>query len=271
MTDERRAWTIRIPKWETFQTYKDRNPPWIKLYRELLDKNEWRKLHGSAAKLLVDLWMLAAQSERGQRPNGELHLRLEDLAYRVRVPEAEVTADLAVLQAFDFVDVSTTLHAKRTISSESVRKRSPETETERETETESNGGPSGAGIRPLGNWVVEFGSAWKARFQGVVPFKRIGHALKPLRAEYADAEILSRWERYLSRVEGRFASPEDFAKKFGEWGGSAPAGGVSRNAAISRAIDALGVVDAQRIPSHGFPTEAQFAQWLEHERERMAS
>lgn len=67
------------------------------------------------------------------------------------------------------------------------------------------------------DWVPQFASAWRARFGGNTPWGRIGKALKDLRAQYPDAEILARWERYLAQAEGKYLSPENFAQKFGEW------------------------------------------------------
>jgi hypothetical protein len=32
--------TIRIKNWAQFQHFKDRKPPWVKLYRDLLDDME---------------------------------------------------------------------------------------------------------------------------------------------------------------------------------------------------------------------------------------
>jgi hypothetical protein len=42
---------IKIAKWDTFQHYKKRNPPWIKLYAWILDNDEFDCMH-DASKLL---------------------------------------------------------------------------------------------------------------------------------------------------------------------------------------------------------------------------
>ena len=123
------TWTVRVLNWADFQHYKDRDPPWIKLHgRRLLDKPGWRRLHGSAAKLLVDVWMLAAQL--GEQ--GELDMTLADLAFRVRLPEADVLTDLQVLKHYAFVELCPQLLA-------TAPKPFPEVETERETEAEGRG------------------------------------------------------------------------------------------------------------------------------------
>lgn len=52
---------LQVRNWPRFQHYKDRNPPWIKLYTELQGKWEWVTLPDTAKAHLVGLWMLAAQ------------------------------------------------------------------------------------------------------------------------------------------------------------------------------------------------------------------
>lgn len=50
-----------IKNFERFQHYKDRNPPWIKLYTALLSDPEFLKLPEAAQAQLIKLWLLAAQ------------------------------------------------------------------------------------------------------------------------------------------------------------------------------------------------------------------
>jgi hypothetical protein len=52
---------ICVRNWYSFQHYKDRNPPWIKLYNELLDDYEFDSLPDSAKGHLVCIWMLASR------------------------------------------------------------------------------------------------------------------------------------------------------------------------------------------------------------------
>lgn len=77
--------TTRIKNWHTFQHFKDRRPPWVKLYRDLLDDLEWHKLEPQAAKVLVMLWLIASEAE------GELPA-IPELAFRLRLPEDRVLA-----------------------------------------------------------------------------------------------------------------------------------------------------------------------------------
>lgn len=52
---------IVIPNWEKFQHYKDRDPPWIKLYTELLNKPEWLDLTYAQRGLLTTIWLTYAR------------------------------------------------------------------------------------------------------------------------------------------------------------------------------------------------------------------
>jgi len=55
------GWIV-IPNWDKFQHYKDRNPTWIKVHVELVDKPEWRELPDRRKGILVSLWLLYAAS-----------------------------------------------------------------------------------------------------------------------------------------------------------------------------------------------------------------
>ena len=77
---------IRIKDWVKFQHFKDRRPPWIKLYRELLDDPHWHALDGAAAKHLVMLWLIASEDESKQG----LLRDVPTLAFRLRITEKAV-------------------------------------------------------------------------------------------------------------------------------------------------------------------------------------
>jgi hypothetical protein len=54
---------IRVVNWEQFQHYKHRNPPWIKLYGEMLSSRTWVTLDDSSRVLAFAILMLAARHE----------------------------------------------------------------------------------------------------------------------------------------------------------------------------------------------------------------
>jgi hypothetical protein len=54
---------FKVKNFERFQHYKDRAPPWIKLYNELLDDYEFGSLPDATKMHLIAIWLLASRSE----------------------------------------------------------------------------------------------------------------------------------------------------------------------------------------------------------------
>ena len=79
---------IRIRNWAKFQHYKYRNPPWIKLYRELLNDPDWFELSGDTAKGLIGLWLIASEGD-GVLPDSRT------LAFRLHISENRLIALLS--------------------------------------------------------------------------------------------------------------------------------------------------------------------------------
>lgn len=73
---------MKIKNWSKFQHFKDRKPPWVKLYRDVLDDMEWYELDPLASKVLVMCWLIASEDE-GRLPN------IKTLAFRLRMTEKE--------------------------------------------------------------------------------------------------------------------------------------------------------------------------------------
>src|ERR1700740_663013 len=80
----------RVKNWKKFQHFKDRRPPWIKLYRDLLDDPDWHELSGDEAKALVMIWLVASEND-GILPDNR------KLAFRLRLGEREVETLLKYL------------------------------------------------------------------------------------------------------------------------------------------------------------------------------
>lgn len=73
---------MKIKNWSKFQHFKDRKPPWVKLYRDVLDDMEWYELDPLASKVLVMCWLIASEDE-GRLPN------TKTLAFRLRMTEKQ--------------------------------------------------------------------------------------------------------------------------------------------------------------------------------------
>lgn len=54
---------LYVKNWQKFQHYKDRNPPWIKLHRLLLDDYEFASLPDKSKAHLILIWIFASSNE----------------------------------------------------------------------------------------------------------------------------------------------------------------------------------------------------------------
>ena len=116
----------KIKDWDKFQHFKDRKPPWVKLYRDILDDPDWHELDGDSAKALVAIWLIASEDETktGTLPE------TRKLAFRLRVTESKVLQILNKLSNFLYQDDINMI-------SERYQHDTPETETETETDAET--------------------------------------------------------------------------------------------------------------------------------------
>jgi len=70
---------LHVKNWETYQHYKDRNPPWIKLHKKLLDDRTFMGLTMEEKGLLICIWVLASED------NGYISNKEEELKFRLRL------------------------------------------------------------------------------------------------------------------------------------------------------------------------------------------
>ena len=54
---------LSVPNLEKWQHYKQRNPPWIKLHRDILNDYKYSCLHDASKLHLLMIWLLASQME----------------------------------------------------------------------------------------------------------------------------------------------------------------------------------------------------------------
>jgi hypothetical protein len=123
---------MKIKNWSKFQHFKDRRPPWIKLYRDLLDDMEWHDLDPLSSKVLVTLWLLASEDDeqQGSLPN------IKTLSWRLRLPQEQVLECINKLSHW-------LEHDDINVISSGYQDDLPETETETEIETEIISPPAG--------------------------------------------------------------------------------------------------------------------------------
>lgn len=131
----------RIHNWEKYQHYKTRRPPWVKLYRDLLENADWYYLSGDDAKLLIELWLVAAETDGVLPASNVLAFRLRRDSTALaeglrRLCRAGFVDDVADENMGDTNDLQQRYHDASTTLAQRKQNATPEKEKERETETE---------------------------------------------------------------------------------------------------------------------------------------
>jgi hypothetical protein len=90
-------WII-VRNWDRFQHYKDRRPPWIKLYDSILDDEEFVALQPIARLVLIGIWQLYG------RRNGRLSARPKYIRDMLSLPRSPAQQIDQLVKA-GFIDV----------------------------------------------------------------------------------------------------------------------------------------------------------------------
>jgi len=119
---------MRIKNWPKFQHFKDRRPPWIKLYRELLDDDEYYRLAPHSAKVLTLLWLLASEDETMQGTLPPFH----KIAFRLRLTEKALQSAVSELSHWLIQDDITMISPCHQLGPSETETYKAETETKAE-------------------------------------------------------------------------------------------------------------------------------------------
>lgn len=116
---------MKVKNFAKLQHFKDRCPPWIKLYRDILDHRDISLISDCSFRVLVGVWLLASEDKQMQ---GNLP-SVDDIAFRLRMDKVKVINALKELKPFlDMADIE--------VISERYQDDAPETETETKGEIE---------------------------------------------------------------------------------------------------------------------------------------
>lgn len=117
---------LKPKNWEKFQHYKQRCPPWIKVYRTLLDDRDFMCLPVASKALAMMLWLLASEHS-----DGIIEGVPADWAFRLRMTDNELLAALKPL-----IDNGMFLDASMMLA-ECLQGACPETENREREESKS--------------------------------------------------------------------------------------------------------------------------------------
>lgn len=162
---------IRPKNWNTFQHYKNRRPPWIRLYHALVDNPDFWALRGEDAKYLIMIWLIASEEENGDLP------KLADLAFRLRMPEKKAEQLVSRLQAWVTADATKMLATRKQLATPEESRGEAEAEAEGDASASAPptltpalpmADPDSGGELALAAWVLE-----EAGVPGEAPVIRI--------------------------------------------------------------------------------------------------
>lgn len=126
---------ILTPKdWKSFQHYRDRNPPWIKLHKSLLDNWEFQCLPDASRALAPMLWLLASE-----KTDGVINLSDEALSFRLRMSITKIMEAVEPLVSKGFFICDSTALAPCKPNADSEERRG-----EKSRDREEKKAPSGA-------------------------------------------------------------------------------------------------------------------------------
>lgn len=133
----------RVKNWTTFQHYKDRNPPWIKLHFSLLSSRDWVTLDDASRVLAVACMLIASRND------GQIDASEGGLEYLQRVGYLNKKPNLKPLIDCGFLEPASTMQADASKNLASAR---PETETENLIQKETTSAPDAArrGLEKIG-------------------------------------------------------------------------------------------------------------------------
>ncbi|OEU71741.1 MAG: hypothetical protein BA863_06600 [Desulfovibrio sp. S3730MH75] len=102
---------MKIKNWNKFQHFKDRRPPWIKLYHDLLDNYEWFSLSDKASKALISIWLIASEY-------GGILPSAKDISWRLRLSASSFEEIMGELISHGFIENNGITAGKKIIASD---------------------------------------------------------------------------------------------------------------------------------------------------------
>jgi len=124
---------ITPKNWSSFQHYKNRRPPWIKLYRGLIDDMHFQRLPVASRALAPCLWLLASDYQ-----DGIIEMSIEEIAFRLRFDAKEINQGLKpLIDSGFFIVLDECNQDASKVLAKSLQHATPERETETEREGES--------------------------------------------------------------------------------------------------------------------------------------
>ena len=127
---------LQLMEWRKYQHYKNRNPPWIKLHRDLLTSYTWTVLDDASRALAIACMVLASETDNKIPLDRDFIQRRGQFKKR---PDLRPLIEVGFAEVVDDVQVTNDASAMLADASNLHCNPSPELEVERETEEELEG------------------------------------------------------------------------------------------------------------------------------------
>lgn len=90
---------VRIKKWDEYQHYKDRNPPWVKLHVDMLTSEAWAMSSDKDRLTMLTALMVASRGKNhGEIPSEEYMKRI---AYMAQKPSFQGLVDVGFFEKLE--------------------------------------------------------------------------------------------------------------------------------------------------------------------------
>jgi hypothetical protein len=232
---------LAVKNFEKFQHYRDRNPPWIKLYGDILSDVAFLEMHEVAQAQLMKLWVLASQLGHPLPNNprllagrigvhGRFHIDTM-IAAGFLIPceqdasnlaSESASTPLAEMLANPLAESNGNASPSVRVARTRARVRGESTELEsKATTSRPRKQPRVESDEPRVTWLTPVCAEWESRngagsFAGIAG--QAAKALAPLaKAGHTPAEIGEHFGAYLALTDQRFWSVSKFAQTFGQW------------------------------------------------------
>lgn len=201
---------IVIENWDAFQHYKDRDPPWVKLYRDLLTAESW--VLGTDCSRLVQLAiiLLAARYQNATPNNFTLLRKVASLD----CSESEFNLAIAHLQSHKFLIVKQIEARPEDSASTMLATCSPETEQSREETENMSASPRKRSVPRETDpaELLEFKLAYPFRAGAQAWRGAIAAANARIREGHSWAEMIAGAKRYAAYCEATGSTGTQYVK-----------------------------------------------------------
>lgn len=206
---------IVITGWDRFQHYKDRDPPWVKLYRDILTSESW--LLGTDASRLVQLasLLLAARYHNATPLVYEVFRK----AAHLDITQTDFAAAIQHLESYQFLEIQEDTTNRKPNASSALATCTSEAEQSRGRAEQSRASAAAPpGKRKVSretdpDWLLDFKLAYPERAgdQGWRRAMRAGNAR--LAEGHTPAELIAGATRYAAFVDATGKRATEFVKQ----------------------------------------------------------